>query len=101
MLLHVIRAAALRAAALGAVVGVASAAVTTPKTFVNQTTCNEKTYTYEELAGYGFVPNDARDQYGDTMGGFGSAIAMDRSRWRKNHDGSYSGLLYAIPDRGW
>jgi hypothetical protein len=101
MLLHVTWAAALRATALGAVVAVASAGVTPLKTFVNQTTCNGKTYTYEELAGYGFVPNDARDSFGDTMGGFGSAIAMDRSRWRKNKDGSYSGLLYAIPDRGW
>jgi len=96
MLLHVTKAAA----ALAVVVGVASA-ITTPATFVSQTTCNGKIYTYEELAGYGYVANDARDEFGDTMGGFGSAIAMDRSRWRKNHDGSYSGELYAIPDRGW
>jgi hypothetical protein len=87
------------AVALGVVAAVS--AITTPTTFVSQTTCNGKTYTYEELAGYGFVPNDARDMFGDTMGGFGSAIALDRSRWRKNHDGSYSGLLYALPDRGW
>jgi hypothetical protein len=89
---------AIRAAAIGVV---AVAAITTPTTFVSQTTCNGKIYTYEELAGYGFVPNDARDQFGDTMGGFGSAIAMDRSRWRKNNDGSYAGEIYTLPDRGW
>lgn len=94
MLLHLIGAVALNVIA-------ATSAITTPATFVNQTTCNGKTYTYEELAGYGFVANNARDMFGDTMGGFGSAIAMDRSRWRKNNDGSYSGVLYALPDRGW
>lgn len=93
MLLHGIRTVALAA--------VAVATITTATTFVNQTTCNGKKYTYEELAGYGFVPSNARDQYGDTMGGFGSAIAMDRSRWRKKNDGSYAGELYALPDRGW
>jgi len=44
--------------------------------FVNQTTCNGKTYTYEELAGYGFVPGDARDEFGDTLGGYGYGCAL-------------------------
>jgi hypothetical protein len=90
----------IRIAALGVIGGVA-ASITTPTTFVNQTTCNGKVYTYEELAGYGFVPNNARDEYGDTMGGFGSAIAMDRTKWKKKNDGSYAGVLWALPDRGW
>ena len=93
MLLHILRATALSAAV--------ATALTIPTTFVNQTVCNEKTYTYEALAGYGFVPNDARDQFGDTMGGFGSAIAIDRSTWKLNGDGSYTGVLYGLPDRGW
>ncbi|KAL8694497.1 MAG: hypothetical protein Q9224_003556, partial [Gallowayella concinna] len=68
---------------------------------VNQTTCNEKQYTYQQLAGYGFVPPNARDSFGDTLGGFGSSIAIDLKSWRKLRNGTYTGSLYAIPDRGW
>lgn len=74
---------------------------TAPQTFVNQTTCNGKTYTYQQLAGYGFVASNATDKYGDTLGGYGSAIAIDRLSWRKTFEGTYTGTLYAIPDRGW
>ena len=72
-----------------------------PLPVTNQTTCDGEQYTYQELAGYGFVPSDARDKYGDTLGGYGSSIAMDRKQWRKLRDGSYTGIVYAIPDRGW
>ena len=68
---------------------------------VNQTTCDNKNFVYESLAGYGFVPSDARDRFGDTLGGYGSAIAIDRKSWRKTQTGSYTGLLWALPDRGW
>lgn len=88
----------------GALAGAISVAATTipiPTVFVNQTTCNSKTYTYTELAGYGFVPSDARDLYGDTLGGIGSAMALDRKAWKKHNNGSYTGLLYGLPDRGW
>ena len=37
---------------------------------VNQTICNGKQYTYQRLAGYGFVPSNARDRYGDTVSQF-------------------------------
>ena len=47
------------------------------------------------------VPSDARDQFGDTLGGFGSAMAMDLNSWKKNRDGSYTGTLLMVPDRGW
>ena len=72
-----------------------------PLPVTNLTTCNGEQYTYQELAGYGFVPSDARDKFGDTLGGYGSAIALDRSQWRKVRDGEYTGIVYAIPDRGW
>lgn len=68
---------------------------------VNQATCNGKRYTYEELAGYGAIPSDARDRFGDTIGGLGSAISIPRASWKKLPDGSYSGFLWATPDRGW
>ncbi|TAQ84585.1 hypothetical protein B7494_g7087 [Chlorociboria aeruginascens] len=70
-------------------------------TFVNQTTCNGKTYTYQELAGYGLIPGNSTDQFGDTIGGIGSAIALDRFQWRRLLNGSYTGVLWALPDRGW
>lgn len=67
---------------------------------VSSTTCNGKTYVYEELAGYGFVPSNATDKFGDTIGGHGSAIAIDGASWVKIGN-SYTGLLYTLPDRGW
>lgn len=70
-------------------------------TFVNQTTCNGKQYTYQELAGYGSHSGNARDEFGDTIGGIGSAIALDRSQWLKVPNGSYTGVLWALPDSGW
>ena len=72
-----------------------------PLPVTNQTTCHGEQYTYQGLAGYSFVPSDARDKFGDTLGGYGSAIALDRNQWRKVRDGEYTGIVYAIPDRGW
>lgn len=68
---------------------------------VNQSSCNGKQYKYQQLAGYGFVPSNARDSYGDTLGGFGSSIAIDQKSWRELKNGTYTGTVYAIPDRGW
>lgn len=67
---------------------------------VNTTTCNGKTYVYEELAGYGFIEDNAVDKFNDTVGGIGSSIAIDRLSWVRIGN-SYKGVLYAIPDRGW
>lgn len=68
---------------------------------VNTTTCGGNTYVYQELAGYGFVPSDARDKFGDTLGGFGSSVAIDQKSWKKVGKDSYKGTLWALPDRGW
>ncbi|MCJ1469694.1 hypothetical protein MMC07_008330 [Pseudocyphellaria aurata] len=67
---------------------------------VNTVTCFNSNYTYQQLAGYGFVPSDARDKYNDTIGGIGSSIAFNRTSWTKV-DGVYTGVLWALPDRGW
>lgn len=75
--------------------------IASSQTITNQTTCDNEQYTYQELAGYGFVPSNATDKYGDTLGGYGSAIAIDRSSWQMLNNGSYTGLLWALPDRGW
>jgi hypothetical protein len=79
----------------------AAAVAVAQSSFVNKTLCGGKNCTYEALAGYGFIPNDFRDKLGDTLGGIGSAIALDLSQWKKKSDGSYSGVLYGLPDRGW
>ncbi|KAI9732957.1 MAG: hypothetical protein M1818_007390 [Claussenomyces sp. TS43310] len=78
-----------------------TAAVGVGADYVNQTTCNGKTYTYQELAGYGAFSGNATDKFGDTVGGMGSSIAIDRQQWKKLDNGSYSGVLWALPDRGW
>lgn len=83
---------ALTFAAYGAVAG-----PTTPQSSVFSTTCKGKSYTYNELAGYGFVPSAARDKFGDTIS-MGSSIAF--ASWTKKGS-NYEGKLYALPDRGW
>ncbi|KAL1591907.1 hypothetical protein SLS60_011499 [Paraconiothyrium brasiliense] len=70
---------------------------------VNETDCNGSKYIYEELAGWGTLPSDARDRFGDTIGGIGSAIALDKKSWKKKSGRSeaYEGILWGLPDRGW
>ncbi|KAI1073390.1 esterase-like activity of phytase-domain-containing protein [Whalleya microplaca] len=68
---------------------------------VNSTTCIGESYVYEELSGYGYVVSDAIDKFGDTLGGLGSSLHLDRAAWKKLDNGSYSGVLWSLPDRGW
>ena len=65
---------------------------------VNEVTCHGKTFIYEQLAGYGLVTSTARDKSGDTLGGF-SSIAFDKQSWNKHDNGSYTGVLWVLPDR--
>ncbi|KAI0469185.1 esterase-like activity of phytase-domain-containing protein [Xylaria cf. heliscus] len=94
MMTRILLAAALVAYASGA-------AIESRVAGVNSTTCNGNRYVYDELAGYGFVPSNAVDKFGDTLGGLGSSLHLDRSSWKKNCNGSYSGILWSLPDRGW
>ncbi|KAI1777457.1 esterase-like activity of phytase-domain-containing protein [Hypoxylon cercidicola] len=68
---------------------------------VNKTTCNGIDYRPEELAGYGYVVADAVDKFDDTLGGLGSSIHVDLAAWKKLDNGSYTGVLWSMPDRGW
>jgi len=52
------------------------------------------------LVGFGVIPSNFRDSFGDTMGGIGSAIALKRGTWKRSHDGTYTGTLLVQPDRG-
>ncbi|PYI33626.1 hypothetical protein BP00DRAFT_455265 [Aspergillus indologenus CBS 114.80] len=79
----------------------AAAAAAASNDVVNRTSCGSHTYTYSGLAGYGFIPSNATDKYGDTLGGFGSSAAFDLDSWRRIGPETYTGLLYCIPDRGW
>ncbi|KXT09052.1 hypothetical protein AC579_4714 [Pseudocercospora musae] len=47
-----------------------------------------------------YVPKSLLAIFGDTIGGHGSAIAIDGASWVKIGNG-YTGLLYTLPDRGW
>ena len=60
-----------------------------------------QTFVNKGLVGVARVPSNAVDQFGDTLGGFGSGMAMDLDSWHRNRDGSYGGTLYMLPDRGW
>jgi hypothetical protein len=64
------------------------------------------TFVNQGLVGVARVPSDARDAYGETLGGFGSAMAFEPGSWKKLKDGpypagNYTGQLRAVPDRGW
>lgn len=69
---------------------------------VNTTTCNGAKYTYQSLAGYGYLPSDAYDKYGDTIGGIGSSVAFAPSSWKHDQKTDrYTAIVWASPDRGW
>ncbi|MEO6246764.1 MAG: esterase-like activity of phytase family protein, partial [Opitutaceae bacterium] len=57
------------------------------------------TFVNKGLVGVGRVPASLRDRLGETFGSL-SGLAVDSRTWRRNADSSYSGSLYAQPDRG-
>jgi hypothetical protein len=59
------------------------------------------TFINKGLVGVARVPSDAKDQYGETLGGFGSAMAFVPGTWKKSIYGIYTGDLVMVPDRGW
>jgi hypothetical protein len=58
------------------------------------------TYVNKGLVGVGVFSASTLDSRGDTLGSF-SSFKIDTTTWRKNADGSYSGSLYTLPDRGY
>lgn len=83
-----------------AVIGLTGLLVTTPLFSSEQTaTLNDQTYISHGLVGVGRIPSTTRDKFGETFGSF-SGFTFDRKTWLRNPDGSYSGLLYTQPDRG-
>ncbi|ODN99016.1 hypothetical protein I350_07168 [Cryptococcus amylolentus CBS 6273] len=57
-----------------------------------------KTYVNKGLVGFGALAGDAVDSFGETIGGIGSAIALQS--FEKGDDGAYTGVIIVQPDRG-
>ena len=54
----------------------------------------------EGLVGAARIPSNARDSLGETLGGFGSGMALVPGSWH-GAGGHFSGTLAMLPDRGW
>jgi outer membrane autotransporter protein len=62
-------------------------------------TLGGSTFVNQGLVGTMRLPADLHDFNGETLGSF-SGLAIDLKSWRRGADGSYSGTLYTLPDRG-
>ena len=98
--------ACLAATASFAVIGTALAAPTvistpnvTPAAGSVNVVFGGQTFVNKGLVGAGRVSATSRDFNGDTLGSF-SGMSFIASTWRRNADGTYSGGLYTLPDRG-
>ena len=48
----------------------------------------------------GRLPANLRDKFGETFGS-GSGMSIDTKSWIRNADGTYTGSLWLLPDRGY
>lgn len=62
-------------------------------------TINNQTFVNQGLVGVGRMPADLKDKFGETFGSF-SAFTFQPGSWQRNANGTYSGTLFAQPDRG-
>lgn len=67
---------------------------------VTTVTVNHQTFVNQGLVGVGRMPSDLKDKFGETFGSF-SAFTFQPGSWQRNANGSYSGTLFAQPDRGY
>lgn len=63
-----------------------------------QVTIGDNTFESYGMTGYGFLPADARDKYGETIS-FGSSVANQDVT--VDEDGVYHFTAYGLPDRGY
>jgi hypothetical protein len=73
---------------------------TTPVGSSSSVSLGGLTYVNKGLVGVGNFSPSTLDSRGDTLGSF-SSFKIDTNTWRKNANGSYSGTLYTLPDRGY
>lgn len=90
---------ALSAPAVAAAQAVYAAPHLTQGTGPVSATLDGRVYVNRGLVGAGRVAAAERDFEGETLGSF-SGLALDRSQWRRAADGSYTGRLLTLPDRG-
>ncbi|KAJ3503097.1 hypothetical protein NLJ89_g8585 [Agrocybe chaxingu] len=57
-------------------------------------------YASKGIVAFGLIPSNFVELTGDTLGGYGGAIAFKRGTWKRTNDGSFSGTIVARPDRG-
>lgn len=62
-------------------------------------TLNGTTFVNKGIQGAGRLDANTLDFRGETLGSF-SGMALDLKSWRRNADGSYSGGMFTLPDRG-
>ena len=67
---------------------------------VTTVTVNHQTFGNQGLVGVGRMSADLKDKFGETFGSF-SAFTFQPGSWQRNANGSYSGTLFAQPDRGY
>ncbi|KAG8691620.1 hypothetical protein FRC11_014704 [Ceratobasidium sp. 423] len=76
-------------------------AVTTDPSLWTTATLGDKTFVNQGLVGFGYIPASARDSYGETLGGLGSAIALQKGTFKAGPNGTFTGRLISQPDRGY
>ncbi|KAG9052526.1 hypothetical protein FS842_009723 [Serendipita sp. 407] len=59
------------------------------------------TFVNKGLVAFGLIPTEAKDSYGETLGGFGSSIAIQRGTFKARNDGTFTGKFVVLPDRGY
>jgi len=73
---------------------------TTAPTLSSTVSLGGQNFVNQGLVGVGVFATNVIDGRGDTFGSF-SSFKVDHNTWRKNANGSYSGTLYTLPDRGY
>lgn len=73
---------------------------TTAPTVSSSVNLGGQNFVNKGLVGVGVFATNVIDGRGDTFGSF-SSFKVDHNTWRKNANGSYSGTLYTLPDRGY
>ncbi|CAO1629367.1 unnamed protein product [Sympodiomycopsis kandeliae] len=89
------------AVALASTVACASAALLPRQddgTALSSVKIGEYTYENHGLVAFGRLPHTATDKYGESLGGLGSAIALQS--FNASQDGSYKASMLLQPDRG-
>ncbi|PPQ72093.1 hypothetical protein CVT26_006871 [Gymnopilus dilepis] len=66
---------------------------------VGSATLDGVIYLNKGLVGFGLIPSNVTDSTGDTLGGYGGALAFKLGTFKESN-GVYSGTLLARPDRG-